>query len=137
MARKVRTGGKAIRRQKEREGEKVSGRAREGVSDRLSGCTGISNTQRHMILGSEVILTDEYRAGSRLPHKRKGVVFYSPSLESLFQESILPTQDCKPVSRQKSYVHKYYAFFSFFFTVLLACQNIYRRSFLIQMHLCV
>lgn len=59
----------------EREGERVSGREREGVTDRLSGCTGISSTQRHMILRSEVILTDEYRAESRLPHKRKGVVF--------------------------------------------------------------
>lgn len=60
--------------EKQRE-EKVSGRERDGVSDRLSGCTGISSTQRHMILGSEVIPTDEYRAESRLPHKRKGVVF--------------------------------------------------------------
>lgn len=50
-------------------------RAGDGVSDRLSGCTRISSTQRHMILGSEVIPTDEYRAESRLPHKRKGVVF--------------------------------------------------------------
>lgn len=104
----------------------MSGRAREDVSDRLSGCTGISNTRRHMIQGSEVILTDEYRAESRLPHKRKGVVFYSPSLESLFQGSILPTRDCKPVSRQKSYVHKYYACF---FLLLLACQNIFRHFF--------
>lgn len=57
------------------EGEKVSGIERDGVSDRLSGCSGISSTQRHMILGSEVIPTDEYRAEPRLPHKRKGVVF--------------------------------------------------------------
>lgn len=53
----------------------MSGTERDGVSDRLSGCSGISSTQRHMILRSEVIPTDEYRAEPRLPHKRKGVVF--------------------------------------------------------------
>lgn len=53
---------------------------------------------------------------SHLPHKRKGSCFHSAGLESLFQESILPTPDCKPVSMQRSYVHKYYpfSFFSFF-----------------------
>lgn len=44
----------------DREGESV-GEERGGVSDRLSGCTGISSTQRHMILRSEVIPADEYR----------------------------------------------------------------------------
>lgn len=57
------------------------------------------------------------------PSQKKGSCFHSLGLESLFQESILPARDCKPVSRQKSYVHKYYFFFSFF-TVLSACQNI-------------
>lgn len=52
---------------------------------------------------------------SHLPHKRKGSCFHSAGLESLFQESILPTPDCKPVSMQRSYVHKYYLFFLFFF----------------------
>lgn len=65
-----------------------------------------------MILGSEVIPTDEYRAMPRPPSQKKGSCFHSLGLESLFQESILPARDCKPVSRQKSYVHKYY--FSFF-----------------------
>lgn len=51
-------------------------------------------------------------AESRLPSQKKGSCFHSPGLESLFQESILPARDCKPVSRQKSYVHKYYTFFS-------------------------
>lgn len=106
----------------------MSGRAREDVSDRLSGCTGISNTRRHMIQGSEVILTDEYRAESRLPHKRKGVVFYSPSLESLFQGSILPTRDCKPVSRQKSYVHKYYACFFYYYWPAKTSSDTFSRS---------
>lgn len=50
-------------------------RERDGISDRLSGCSRISSTQRHMILRSKVIPTDEYRAEPRLPHKRKGVVF--------------------------------------------------------------
>lgn len=48
------------------------------------------------------------------PSQKKGSCFHSLSLESLFQESVLPTRDCKPVSRQKSYVHKYYTFFFFF-----------------------
>lgn len=61
-----------------------------------------------MILGSKVIPTDEYRAEASSPSQKKGSCFHSLSLESLFQESILPARDCKPVSRQKSYVYKYY-----------------------------
>lgn len=44
-------------------------------------------------------------SGQRLiyPHKRKGSCFHSERLESLFQESVLPTADCKPVSLQRSF----------------------------------
>lgn len=70
--------------------------------------------------------------------QKKGSCFRSLGLESLFQESILPTRDCKPVSRQKSYVHKYYYYFlSRKGGILLACQNISKCSFFIQIHIWV
>lgn len=72
---------------------------RVGVSDRLSGCSGISSAQRHMIQRSEVIPTDEYRVSS--PSQKKGSCFHSQALESLFQESTLPARDCKPVSSRR------------------------------------
>lgn len=59
---------------REGEGESV-GEERGGVSDRLSGCTGISSTQRHMIPGSEVILTDEYRGSVSSPSQKKRELF--------------------------------------------------------------
>ena len=47
------------------EGGRERGREaeRDGVSGRQSGCSRICGTQRHVILGSKVILTDEYRPG--------------------------------------------------------------------------
>lgn len=56
----------------------VRERERDGVSDRLSGCTGISSTQRHMILGSEVIPTDEYRGRVSSPFTKERELFSLP-----------------------------------------------------------
>lgn len=117
----------------------MSGTERDGVSDRLSGCSGISSTQRHMILRSEVIPTDEYRAEPRLPHKRKGVVFalwvwkvYFRNL-SCQHETVNLSQGKRVMSTNITT--------TFFLGkgggILLACQNISKCSFFIQIHIWV
>lgn len=120
-------------------GRECWGGERGGVSDRLSGCTGISSTQRHMILRSEVILADEYRGSvSSTLTKEKGVVFTRRGWKVCFrnpscQQQTVKLSHCRGVTR----VHKYYPspFFSFF-TASLACQNVERRRpmLLIQQH---
>lgn len=112
-------------RRGEGEGESVLGREREGVTDRLSGCTRISSTQRHMILRSEVILTDEYRAESRLPHKRKGVVF-TPRVWKVYFRNPSCQHETVNLSQGRRVTSTNIALF--FFTLLLACQNIQRHS---------
>lgn len=109
-----------------RKGEKVGAcwEEREGVTDRLSGCTGISSTQRHMILRSEVILTDEYRAESRLPHKRKGVVF-TPRVWKVYFRNLSCQHETVNLSQGRRVTSTNIALF---FTILLACQNIQRHS---------
>lgn len=102
--------------EKEGEGESV-GEERGGVSDRLSGCTGISSTQRHMILRSEVILADEYRGSvSSALTKEKGVVFTWRGWKVCFrnpscQQQTVNLSHCRGVTR----VHKYYSSPFFFF----------------------
>lgn len=100
----------------------VSKREREGEMASQTDCLAAPGSPALSVIwfwGQRLSPLMNIGAESRLPSQKKGSCFHSPGLESLFQESILPARDCKPVSRQKSYVHKYYTFFFFFFFTVL------------------
>lgn len=97
-----------------RERERVLGRREEASQTDCLAAPGSPALSVIWFPGQRLSSLMNIGAVSHLPHKRKGSCFHSASLESLFQESILPTPDCKPVSMQRSYVHKYYPFSLFF-----------------------
>lgn len=98
-----------------RERERVLGRREEASQTDCLAAPGSPALSVIWFPGQRLSSLMNIGAVSHLPHKRKGSCFHSAGLESLFQESILPTPDCKPVSMQRSYVHKYYPFSLFFF----------------------